>query len=43
VDLTGPDESVQAAAERMHQHTVGALLVLDADKKPSGIVPSGTS
>jgi len=38
VDLADLDESVQAAAERMHQHTVGALLVLDEFKKPVGIL-----
>jgi CBS domain-containing protein len=36
--LADQNESVQAAAERMHQHTVGALVVLDGNKRPIGIV-----
>jgi CBS domain-containing protein len=38
VDLAGADESVWQAAERMHQRTVGTLVVLDEAKKPIGMV-----
>ena len=38
VDLADLDESVQAAAERMHQHTVGVLVILNDAKQPIGIV-----
>ena len=38
VDSADPTESVFRAAERMHQRTVGALVVLDADRRPIGIV-----
>lgn len=33
-----PGEKVSAAAARMRQHNVGTLLVLDAERKPVGIV-----
>ena len=38
VDLADLTESVQAAAERMHQHTVGALVIVNEAKEPVGIV-----
>jgi CBS domain-containing protein len=38
VDTISADESVFAAAERMHQRTVGALVVVDAARRPIGIV-----
>jgi CBS domain-containing protein len=38
VDLADLDEGVQAAAERMHQHTVGVLVILNGAKQPIGIV-----
>jgi len=38
VDFADPTESVFQAAERMHQRTVGALVILDADRRPIGIV-----
>lgn len=38
VDLVDSDESVQAAAQRMHARNVGTLLVVDQDQKPIGIV-----
>jgi CBS domain-containing protein len=38
VDLADLNESVQAAAERMHQHTVGVLVILNDTKQPIGIV-----
>ena len=38
VDFADPTESAFRAAERMHQRTVGALVVLDADRRPIGIV-----
>lgn len=38
VDLAGRDETVQAAAQRMANRNVGSLLVLDADRRPIGIV-----
>lgn len=38
VDFADPSESVFQAAERMHQRTVGALVVLNADRRPIGIV-----
>jgi len=38
VDLVGPDESVQAAAQRMHARMVGTLVVLDDKKHPVGLV-----
>jgi CBS domain-containing protein len=38
VDTATPDESVLQAAERMHQRTVGALVVVDRASVPVGIV-----
>ncbi len=38
VDLADLDESAWAAAERMHQRSVGSLLVLNEDRQPIGIV-----
>jgi CBS domain-containing protein len=38
VDFADPTESVFQAAERMHQRTVGALVILDAKRQPVGIV-----
>ena len=38
VDFADPGETVFQAAERMHQRTVGALVVLDGDRRPVGIV-----
>lgn len=38
VDLAEADESVQAAAQRMHARNVGTLVVLDSDNKPLGMV-----
>lgn len=38
VDFADSTESVFRAAERMHQRTVGALVVLDGDRRPIGIV-----
>jgi CBS domain-containing protein len=38
VDTARPNESVFQAAERMHQHSVGTLVVVDAADKPIGIV-----
>jgi CBS domain-containing protein len=38
VDFVDPGESVFQAAERMHQRTVGALVVLDPKHRPIGIV-----
>ena len=38
VDTAGPDESAFQAAERMHQRTVGALVVVDESTAPIGIV-----
>jgi CBS domain-containing protein len=38
VDNAQPDESVWAAAERMHQRGVGALVVVNRDEEPIGIV-----
>jgi CBS domain-containing protein len=36
--LATADESVQQAAERMHQRTVGTLIVVDDTQQPIGIV-----
>ena len=36
--LADPKETVRAAAERMAKENVGALVVVDAKKKPVGIV-----
>lgn len=38
VDTATPDESAFQAAERMHQRTVGALVVVDGENVPVGIV-----
>ena len=38
VDFADPTESVFQAAERMQQRTVGALIVLDAERRVVGIV-----
>jgi CBS domain-containing protein len=38
VDLAEAEESVQAAAQRMHARNVGTLVVLDSDKRPLGLV-----
>jgi CBS domain-containing protein len=38
LDLIGPDDSVAKAADRMRQRTVGSLIVVDAAKRPIGIV-----
>jgi CBS domain-containing protein len=38
VDLAEVSESAWQAAERMHQHGVGTLVVADADRKPIGIL-----
>jgi len=38
VDVAGADESVFAAAERMHQRTVGALVIVDDANAPIGIL-----
>jgi CBS domain-containing protein len=38
VDTATPDESAFQAAERMHQRTVGALVVVSPDESPIGIV-----
>lgn len=38
VDLASVDENVSRAAERMHQRTVGSLVVLNDEREPVGIV-----
>ena len=38
VDTARPNESAFQAADRMHQRTVGALVVVDAAAAPIGIV-----
>jgi len=38
VDLVDPDETAREAARRMQARGVGTLLVLDAARKPCGIV-----
>jgi len=38
VDVVKADDSVWVAAERMHQRCVGALVVINADGEPIGIV-----
>lgn len=38
VDTANPQEIVRDAAERMHQRSVGALVVIDESKRPIGIV-----
>jgi signal-transduction protein with cAMP-binding, CBS, and nucleotidyltransferase domain len=36
--LAGPEESVLVAADRMKDENVGTLLVVDADRRPVGIL-----
>ena len=38
VDLADPHEAVRVAADRMRQRNVGTLVVLDAEKRPLGII-----
>jgi CBS domain-containing protein len=38
LDLIGPDDSVAKAADRMRQRTVGSLIVVNAAKRPVGIL-----
>ena len=38
VDTADTGESVRYAAERMHQRSVGSLVILDGTKRPVGIV-----
>ncbi len=38
VFLARPDESAEAAAQRMVKEGVGTLVVLDADRRPIGLV-----
>lgn len=38
VDLADPDESVQEAARRMDARSVGTLVILDAQRRPTGII-----
>lgn len=38
VDLSDPDESVQAAARRMHTRNVGTLVVCNEAKHPIGMI-----
>lgn len=38
VDVVLPGDTAYQAAERMHQRTVGALVVVDRDNEPIGIV-----
>jgi CBS domain-containing protein len=38
VDIAAPSESAFQAAERMHQRTVGALVVVDNTNSPMGIL-----
>lgn len=38
VDIADPDESVQAAAQRMHARKVGSLVVLNSAREPVGVV-----
>ncbi|MGE3776603.1 MAG: CBS domain-containing protein [Pirellulaceae bacterium] len=38
VDVAHRDESVWHGAERMHQRSVGTLVVVDSDRRPVGIV-----
>ena len=38
VDIAEVDESVQAAAQRMNSRNVGALVVLDQEKRPLGML-----
>ena len=38
VDVAAPDETTQAAAERMKTRNVGTLIVVDSHQRPIGIV-----
>lgn len=38
VDLADAEETIQAAAERMHERKVGTLVILDGANKPIGIL-----
>ncbi|MEM7201113.1 MAG: CBS domain-containing protein [Planctomycetota bacterium] len=38
VDLADPDETVQAAAQRMAARNVGSLVVVDVESRPIGIL-----
>jgi CBS domain-containing protein len=38
VDLADAEETIQAAAERMHERKVGTLVILDRTKMPVGIL-----
>jgi CBS domain-containing protein len=38
VHIAGPEESALVAARRMESENVGALVVLDAGKRPTGLV-----
>ena len=38
VDLASADEPVRTAAERMHQRTVGCLVIVGAENEPIGII-----
>ncbi len=38
VDLAEPDEAVRIAARRMNSRNVGALMVLDKESRPVGIL-----
>ncbi len=38
VDTAAPDETAHAVADRMRQRNVGTVIVVDADRRPVGIV-----
>jgi CBS domain-containing protein len=38
VDIADADETIQAAAQRMHERKVGTLVILDRANKPVGIL-----
>lgn len=38
VDLAGPEETVQAAAQRMMERKVGTLVILDPERRPIGLL-----
>lgn len=38
VDTAKPDETAQVAAQRMHDRNVGALVVVDSENAPVGII-----
>ena len=38
VDVATPDETAQAAAQRMHSRNVGTLVVIDEARNPIGLV-----